>query len=259
MKILVAGGLRDDFENGSAEEVCARALGRAIVSNNHVLVNGCYNTLDQLVAEAAQEAAQEHATLGTTAIHTYLSPGRKPTHRFGQIRTNNVRSWDPGQPDWGIPEPLRECDALVVMGGGPSTHRVIHLSRLTGKPILPVAAFGDAAQEAFRTEWERFNALYGGRVTKDDFAILNTPLEALETPNAFDRLAADVIALTSKIVLGNKVFVVMSFRQELDDTYHTIERICLVYGFEPDRTPRPIVSTAGSSRASNVLLSSWRT
>ena len=36
MKILVAGGLRVDFENGSAEEVCARALGRAIMSNSHV-------------------------------------------------------------------------------------------------------------------------------------------------------------------------------------------------------------------------------
>ena len=243
MKILVAGGLRDDFKSGNAEEMCARALGRAIVSNSHVLINGCYNVFDRLVAEAALEAAEKRGTSGTTDIHTYISPGGKPAHHLGQLRQNNVRSWDPGQPEWGIPEPLLECEALVVMGGGASTHRVIHLSRLTGKPILPITAFGGAAQEAFRTEWARLDAVYGGRVAKDDFASLNTPLEALETPHAFDDLAAAVMTLTSKIVLGNKVFVVMSFRRESDDTYNTIKRACQAYGFEPDRTDKNDATT----------------
>ena len=71
------------------------------------------------------------------AIHTYLSPGVTPAHRLGLVRNLNVNSWDPGQPEWGIPEPLRECEALIVMGGGPATHRVVHLTRLVGKPILP--------------------------------------------------------------------------------------------------------------------------
>ncbi len=65
----------------------------------------------------------------------------------------------------------------------------------------------------------------------------------METPNAFSRLAAGVITLASKIVLGNNVFVVMSFRQESDDTYHTIERVCRVYGFEPDRTDKNDATT----------------
>ena len=119
MKILVAGGLREDFQKGSAEEVCARALGRAIVSGGHALINGCYNIFDQLVAEAAQEAAQEHATLGAAAILTYVSPGVKPAHRLGQLRKLNVSSWDPVNLDWGIPEPLREWEALVVMVADP--------------------------------------------------------------------------------------------------------------------------------------------
>jgi hypothetical protein len=47
MKILVVGGLRDDFQDGGSEEVCARALGTAIVSSGHALVNGCYNAFDR--------------------------------------------------------------------------------------------------------------------------------------------------------------------------------------------------------------------
>jgi nucleoside 2-deoxyribosyltransferase len=47
-----------------------------------------------------------------------------------------------------------------------------------------------------------------------------------------------VITLALKIVLGNNVFVVMSFRKESDDTYGTIERVCRDYRFEPDRTDK---------------------
>jgi nucleoside 2-deoxyribosyltransferase len=124
------------------------------------------------------------------------------------------------------------------MGGGAGSHRVIHLSRFAGKAILPIATFGGAAEEAFRTECSRFDALYGGRVSKDDFAVLNTALEALDQPSAFDGMASSLVVLLSRIVLGNAVFVVMSFRKESDDTYNTITRVCRDYGFEPDRTDK---------------------
>jgi nucleoside 2-deoxyribosyltransferase len=39
-------------------------------------------------------------------------------------------------------------------------------------------------------------------------------------------------------VLGNEVFVVMSFRDESDDSYNTIARVCRGFGFEPNRTDR---------------------
>jgi hypothetical protein len=238
MKILVAGGLSP--EKTDAEGMFARALGRAVAGSGHVLVNGCYNTLDRLVAEAADETVRKAAAPGNVGdvIHTYISPGTEPTHRIGKLLKNNVSSWDPGQPEWGIPAPLRECEAVVVMGGGPATHRVIHLSRMVGKPILPVTAFGGAANEAFRTEIERFETVYAGRVKRGDFDILNTALAALDGPEAFDRLAATVISLAARIVSGNDVFVVMSFREESDDTYHTIERVCRSYDFTAQRTDK---------------------
>lgn len=57
MKILVAGGLSPEFSEGNAEELFACALGRAIGASGHVLVNGCYNAFDRLVAEAARPRA----------------------------------------------------------------------------------------------------------------------------------------------------------------------------------------------------------
>jgi nucleoside 2-deoxyribosyltransferase len=243
MKILVAGGLRDDYTSGNAEEVCARALGRAIVSKSHVLINGCYNPFDKFVAEGAEEAAKKQGVSGKNFIFSYVYPDGTPIHDLGQLRENNVRIWDPGQPDWGIPEPLVECEAVVVMGGGASTRRVVNISRFAGKPILPITAFGGAGREAFRAEWARFEALYGGRVDMEEFANLNTPLKGLDKPHAFDDLAAAVVTLTSKIVLGNKIFVVMSFRKESDDTYGTIKRACEAYGFAPDRTDKNEATT----------------
>jgi hypothetical protein len=118
VRILVVGGLSPDFTAGSAEEVCAQSLGRAIASSGHVLVNGCYNRFDRMVAEAAYDIARQISFFANPAdaIHTYVSPGTKPTHRLGRVQKLNVSSWDPGQPDWCIPEPLLECDVLVVMG-----------------------------------------------------------------------------------------------------------------------------------------------
>src|SRR4051794_40911774 len=127
VKILVAGGFRPVVEN-AAEEMCARALGRAIGLSGHILVNSCYNEFDRLVAEAAHEAvlqAGDSLNTATAAIQSYISPGRKPTHRLGRLLKNNVISWDPGQESWGIPSPLIECDVVVVMGGGPPTQRVV--------------------------------------------------------------------------------------------------------------------------------------
>ena len=131
----------------------------------------------------------------------------------------------------GIPEPLRECDAIAVMGGGPGTHRVVHLGRFAGKPILPITAFDGAAKEAFDYEWDRFDEVYSGRVQRDEYSMLDSAL-----PEDFDGLAHDVVLLATKIVTGSNVFVVMSFRRESDDTWGTIDRVCKLYRFDAERT-----------------------
>jgi len=235
MRMLVVGGLKDESKASAEEARCAKALGNAIVSAGHILVNGCYNTFDALVAEAAAAAAEASPLFGDPrkAIHTYVTPNVKASHKLGQLRNLNVSSWDPGQPDWGIPEPLRESDALIVVGGGPGTHRVTHLSRFVGRPILPITAFAGAAKEAFKTELERFDKVYKGRVSRDDYVILDSAM-----PDDFDSLARSVVALASRIVSGNKVFVVMTFRDESTDTYETIKRACEAFGLEPDRTDK---------------------
>jgi hypothetical protein len=238
MKILVAGGLHPEPDH--AEEACARALGQAVGASGHILVSGCFNEFDRIVAEAAYEAALQSSAINVAkiAVRSYVSPGMKPTHKLGRLMRNNVKSWDPGQEAWGIPRPLVECDAVVVMGGGPSSQRVIHLSRLVNKPILPLATFGGAAEEAYRTEQDRLDECYGGRVTKDEYSVLNTAPEALDAPGDFEQLAKSVLALAAKIVSGDDIFVVMSFDEESDDTYETIVRVCKRYGFTAHRTDK---------------------
>ena len=94
MKILVAGGLTSEFKEGNSEEVCARAIGRAITSSGHVLLNGSYNSFDRMVAESAIEAAGKNPDFGNAkiAVHTFLSPGVTPAHRLGHVRNLNVNS-----------------------------------------------------------------------------------------------------------------------------------------------------------------------
>lgn len=55
MKLLIVGGV---LKEGGDEERCARALGNAVTSKGHTLLNGCYNSFDRIVAEAAMETAQ---------------------------------------------------------------------------------------------------------------------------------------------------------------------------------------------------------
>ncbi len=57
MKVLVVGGLSPDFEREGPEEECARAIGAALASNGHVVLQGWYNDFDRMVAVAA---AAEH-------------------------------------------------------------------------------------------------------------------------------------------------------------------------------------------------------
>lgn len=244
MKILVAGGFHPDNKFGEAEDMCARALGRAIANGHHILVTGCYNKFDCAVAEGVDTVNKQRAAQGepSSSISSYVSPGIPPSHRFGSMKRLNVNSWDPGQPEWGIPEPLTECEALVVLGGGPASHRVVHLTRLAGKPILPLAMFGGAGSEAYKTECERFASVYGGRLTKDEYGVLNTAIEALDDSTAFDRLATAVVSLAAKVTLGNDAFVIMSFNEDLDDTFNTIDRVCARFGFEAQRTDKAATS-----------------
>lgn len=51
---------------------------------------------------------------------------------------------------------LKECDAVVLVGGGPGSLGGAHLASLANTPLLPVTAFGGAAEEVFAKELRDF-------------------------------------------------------------------------------------------------------
>ena len=232
LRILVVGGFSP--QGTEDEKRCAEELGRSITRRGHTVFNGCNNEFDTVVASAAIEAAAKSPEWEDPkmAVQSFIS-GDKPSHRIGLLRNLRVRSWDPGQEGWSPPELLAECDALIAIGGGPGTHRAIHLTRLINKPILPITAFGGAAIEAFATECNRFEKAYGGRISKVEYSVLDT-----QFPDDVADLANRAIDLAEKIVEGNSVFVVMAFREDLDDTCDTISRVAGQYGYNFTRTDR---------------------
>jgi len=232
LRIVVVGGFSPQC---TEEEVrCAEELGRSITHRGHTVFNGCFNEFDRVVASAAIKAAEEGHEWEDPkmAVQSFISDD-KPSHRIGLLRNLRVKSWDPGQEGWSPPELLAECDALIGMGGGPGTHRAFHLTRLINKPILPITAFGGAAVEAFATESNRFEKVYGGRISKEEYSVLDT-----QFPDDIVELANRSVDLAETIVEGNSVFVVMAFRQDLDETFDTISRVAGHYNYNFTRTDR---------------------
>lgn len=232
-KILVAGGGPEGRLDDSLREF-AHALGREVIAEGHVLLNGCFNELDTLVAEGAKEQIDEKQDRKVSeAIRSWVLAGHKPAHRIGQIQKSKFASWDPGEGALVLPEPIAEADAVILVGGSRGTFRTANLARWVAKPLLPVSNFGGAAGILFDEEYENYLARKPKGVSKDEFGLLNT-----YEPSDLSSFARDMASLAGRMVAGTSVFVIMSFQKESDDTYGTIERTCKAFGYECNRTDK---------------------
>lgn len=231
MKILVIGGFASETEATAEEDAFAKALGKAVVERGHVLFNGCYNEFDNVIATAAAQAIEE-GSLGDPKlmIESFLTGGQQPSHRFGRMRKLRIESWDPGQSGWEIPEPIKECDAVMLVGGGPGSLRGAHLASLANKPLLPVTAFGGAAEEVFAKELREFDSHYAGKLEKGAYTVLDE-----QFPESYEQLAQSITELASRMATGNSVFVIMAYRKEMDDTFNTIRRVVREFGYDCER------------------------
>lgn len=117
-----------------------------------------------------------------------------------------------------------------MMGGGPGKHRGVHLCRTVNKPILPITAFGGAAEEIFAPELKNFDKNYGRRITRESYPLLDE-----QFPDSIDELVANIVGLCSRPSTSNAVFGVMAYRKELADSWHTIKRVVQDYNFDCER------------------------
>lgn len=221
MKIFVTGGFSRSRPGDAAS---VRTLGRAVASAGHTLLQGYFNTFDQVVAEAAFEIARSsgHFSDPRLAVQSFITADQDPPESAQWlVRKLPFRDWDPGQEGWSVPEPIQSCDVAIVMGGGPKTRRAANLCRLAKKPIVPITALKGAAIEVFETELSRFPEFYEGRVSRDQYSLLDT-----QNPGDFIDITHEAVLLASQLAIGNVVFIVMAFREESEDTFATIQEVC---------------------------------
>lgn len=110
-----------------------------------------------------------------------------------------------------MPEPIKYCDVAIVMGGGPKTLRAANLCRLAMKPIVPITALKGAAVEVFAAELGRFLDFYDGRVSRDQYSLLDA-----QNPGDFFAITREAVQLAAQLAVGNSVFIVMAFREAGD-------------------------------------------
>src|ERR1700749_712852 len=104
MKIFVTGGL---VAGRPEDEASARALGKAIASAGHTLLQGHYNEFDRIIAEAAFQAARDsgHFADPRLAVQSFITKDVDPPKGAQWlVRKLSIRDWDPGEERWTVPE-----------------------------------------------------------------------------------------------------------------------------------------------------------
>jgi hypothetical protein len=231
MRIFVTGGFS---RSRPEDEASVRTLGRAVAAAGHTLLQGYFNTFDRVVGEAAFEIAKDsgHFTDPRLAVQSFITADQDPpAHVQWLVRKLPFRDWDPGQENWSVPEPIQSCDVAIVMGGGPKTLRAANLCRLAKKPIVPITGLRGAAIEVFATEMNRFLEFYEGRVSRDQYSLLDS-----QNPGDFTAITREAVSLAAQLAVGNLVFIVMAFREESEDTFTAIKEVCKERGLKWSRT-----------------------
>jgi predicted Rossmann-fold nucleotide-binding protein len=228
-KIVVAGGLvaEEADPKNDARAQFVKALGREIISRGHVVLGGCRTELDAVVASAAAEMCTEKNRDPKKLIRSWVTQ-KPPSHDKGEITRSRVDDWSLVPRGYDFPEPIREADAVVIVGGWTGTQYAASWARLANKPIVPVATFGHAAAEIFNDELQNFDRRYANRISRDDYEILDRVITLPTTATWVEGFAKDIISLTEKLISSRDVFIIMSFAEKahLLDAYDTFCTVC---------------------------------
>jgi hypothetical protein len=243
-RILLAGGLPDDPKEGDDVAAFIRALAAEIIKRGHKLLGGCQTDLDREAAIAGEAAVRALGKLPEDYIISYVNKGAAPVHTIGSVRQSALSRWDLIGHRLVYPEPVALADVVILVAGWEGTHRAANWGRIAGKPLLPLATFGLAAEDVYRSELDEFEVRYASRVTRNEYEQLNRILSE-RSSESMQAFAAQVVALTERIVMPRDVFVVMSFGKDpdLEDAYETFCTASEKYGFHAFRIDHHIDET----------------
>jgi hypothetical protein len=240
-KLLVAGGIYETGEQGEERAKFAAALGQIIVRRGHILLGGCRTSLDAIVAEAAAKVATERKLDPENVIRSWIKPGTKPSHDLGRRTHSLVGNWSQIPRGYAFPEPIREADAVIIVGGWDGTQYAASWARLANKPLLPVATFGGAAYDIYLDEIKNNGNRPVGNISTDDYQTLNRILSKNDESTLLT-FAEQVVSLVEKAIASSNVFVIMSFEQvpHLIDAFNTFTRVCKSKSFNAKKIDQHI-------------------
>jgi hypothetical protein len=149
---------------------------------------------------------------------------------------SQIANWSEVPKRYAYPEPIRQADVVIVVGGWDGTQYAASWARLDNKPLVPVAAFGLAAAEIYEDEFKNFDRRYANRLLRDDYEILNRFVEKW-SEHAVIGFAGEVLKLAERTILSKDVFVIMSFAEtaELELAYITYRDVCKRFGLSAFR------------------------
>ena len=233
MNILIAGDVdANDPDQGARIREFAAALGEAVSTHGHLLYNGARSELDCVVAEAAYGKLIELGEPDVKArIISYVLAKHEPSHHFGRIMFSQLADWEIAKEAFYIPEQVQQADVVILVGGAEGTFRAANWARIANKPLLPLTAFGGAAEKIYAQELNDFPSKYRGLVDRLEYEQLNS------ATSEWSEHATDIVALAEKMAQSRWALVIMSYAQRPDlvDAYESFEQVTQALGYECDR------------------------
>ncbi len=232
MRIFVGGSLREVPREASLCRDYVCALGREIVKQNHVLLNGCRSALDKEIAGAAHEWLASNGRTSEDRIISYCQQSDTPAHNHGRIRYSALPDWQMNHPELRIPEQIELASATIFVAGSEGTFWAKNWAFYGRKPILGVPRFGGAGETIYQQELARLRAI--SQAVAEDYEALNQLCVDMS------EYARDTVSLAVRVVTPRNVFTMMSFKREFRDVYATFRDVCRRFEFDAERTDESI-------------------
>jgi hypothetical protein len=204
------------------------ALGREIVQQRHVLLNGCQGSVDKEIATAAQGWLESNGGNPDRSIISYRLKSYAQIHEIGRVRLSSLPDWQMNHAELRIPEQIEQADATIFVAGREGTFLAKNWAFYARKPILGVPRFGGAGETIYDQELTRLRMI--SPTMAEDYEALN------QVSTDISHHVKEVVALAERMVTPRNVFTIMSFKREFRDVYASCKEVCKEFGFVAERT-----------------------
>jgi hypothetical protein len=225
MNILVAGGF-DPADHVQEKDIrdLATALGEAICTHGHVLLNGSRTQFDAMIAEGAHAKLKQleiPEKERDTRIISYVLKDKEPAHRSGTVLRSQLTDWEIAAESFYIPEQVQQADVVILVGGFEGTFRAANWARIAKKPLLPLTAFPGAAAKIYAQELKDFDQKYSGVIDRREYEQLNS------LSRDWPEQAETIVTLAERVARSRSVVVIMSYaeRADLEDAYESFKQV----------------------------------